>query len=262
MRQASAGKIMGDYFFKNINIEGVSHLFVCKGLSHVANSGKVEDASLLKRQLHANLYKVDNYILKVCYGQSIPKDVFRKYALRSQAERESKSAAILSELGLITPKTYFSAFSLFPKMRNGVESMHEMEFLVGYEDLNPRFVYRPDCLDIIRCFGRDLAVMLNAMLCPKDLGLGNVMYNPALDKLAWIDSDLRQFKKKETLGRTVMRRLGRRFLNYLDNCQTDIFWRSFCEDSCLFDKKKELLPYGKIDYSKSRPAPNGHQKMN
>ena len=110
---------MDDYFLKNINIEGVSHLFVCKGRSRITNAGNVEDASLFKRQLYANLYKVDNYILKVCYGQSIPKDVFRKYALKSQAERESKSAAILSELGLVTPKTYFSAFSLFPKTRKG-----------------------------------------------------------------------------------------------------------------------------------------------
>jgi len=260
MRETSVGKIMENYFFKNINIEGVSHLFVCKGRSRVANAGKAEDAFLFKRQLHANLYKVDNYILKVCYGQSIPKDVFRKYALRSQAERESKSAAILSELGLVTPKTYFSAFSLFPKMCHGVESMHEMDFLVGYDDLNPKFVQRPDCLCIIQCFGRDLAVILNAMLCPKDLGLGNIMYHPGEDKLAWIDSDLRRFKNKENLSRNVMGKLGRRFLNYLDNCQADMFWRSFCENSTLFAEKKELLSYGKIDYSKNQLSLGRHQK--
>nr|WP_320013706.1 hypothetical protein [uncultured Desulfobacter sp.] len=252
MRQAPAAKSMNDYFFKNINIEGVSHLFVCKGRSRVANAGKVEEASLFKRQLYANLYKVNNYILKVCYGQSIPKDVFRKYALRSQADRESKSAAILSELGLITPKTYFSAFSLFPKMRKGMESMHEMDFLVGYDDLNLKFVHRPDCLSIIQCFGRDLAVILNAMLCPKDLGLGNVMYHPGEGKLAWIDSDLRQFKDKETLSQSVMRKLSRRFLNYLDKCQSDMFWRSFCENSTLFAEKGELLSYGEIDYNKNQ----------
>nr|WP_320193786.1 hypothetical protein [uncultured Desulfobacter sp.] len=250
---------MDNFFFKRIAIEGDAHLFACKGCSHVANTGKVENAFLFKRQLHASIYKVDNHILKVCYGQSIPKDMFRKYALSSQAERESKSAAILSELGLLTPKTNFSAFSVFPKMRNGVESMHEMNFMVGYDDLNPRFVYRPDCLHIIRCFGRDLAVMLNAMLCPKDLGLGNIMYHPGNDKLAWIDSDLRHFKNKETLARMVMSRLGRRFLNYLDNCQADTFWRSFCEKSTLFTEKKELLSYGKIDYSKTRALQDVHQ---
>jgi len=252
VRETSVGKIMDDYFFKNINIEGVSHLFVCKGHSRIVNAGKVEYDSLFKRQLYANLYKVGNYILKVCYGQSIPKDIFRKYDLRSQAERESKSAAILSELGLITPKTYFSAFSLFPKMRKGMESMHEMDFLVGYDDLNPQFVHRPDCLSIIQCFGRDLAVILNAMLCPKDLGLGNVMYHPGEGKLAWIDSDLKEFKDKETLSRSVMRKLGRRFLNYLDKCQSDMFWRSFCEKSTLFAEKGELLPYGEIDYNSNQ----------
>ena len=251
MREDSDGKSMDNYFFQNITIEGVSHLFLCKGYSCIANTGTVKNAFLFKRQLHANLYKVDNHILKVCYGQSIPKDIFNKYALKSQAERESKSAAILSELGLATPKTYFSAFSVFPKMRKGMESMHEMDFMVGYDDLNPKFVNRPDCLNIIRCFGRDLAVMINAMLCPKDLGLGNVMYHPGNDKLAWIDSDLKHFKNKEALARTVMSRLDRRFLNYLNNCQADTFWRSFCENSSLFDKKKELLSYGKIDYSKS-----------
>lgn len=241
---------MDDYFLKNINIEGVSHLFVCKGRSRIANAGTLEDTFLFKRQLHATLYKVDNYILKVCYGQSIPKDIFRKYALKSQAERESKSAAILSELGLIVSKTYFSAFSLFPITHGRVESMHEMEFLTGYDDLNPKFVHRPDCLAIVQCFGRELAIMLNAMLCPKDLGLGNIMYHPSEEKLAWIDSDLRQFKDKETLSRSVMGKLGRRFLNYLDNCQADIFWRSFCENSTIFAEKRELLSYGKIDYNK------------
>jgi len=252
MRQASAGKIMDDYFLKNINIEGVSHLFVCKGRSRIVNAGNVEDAFLFKRQLYANLYKLDNYILKVCYGQSIPKDVFRKYALKSQAERESKSAAILSELGLVTPKTYFSAFSLFPKTRKGVESMHEMDFLVGYDDLTPKFLYRPDCLSIIQCFGRDLAVILNAMLCPKDLGLGNIMYHPGEGKLAWIDSDLKHFKDKETLSRNVMGQLGPRFLKHLDKCQSDMFWRSFCENSTLFAEKGELLPYGEIDYNSNQ----------
>lgn len=254
------GKVMNDSFLKNINIEGISHLFVCKGDSRIASRGTLDDAFLFKRQLHANLYKMGNYILKVCYGQSIPKDIFRKYALRSQAERESKSAAILSELGLVTPKTYFTAFSLFPKMHKGVESMHEMNFLVGYDDLNSKFIHRPDCLSIIQCFGRDLAVILNAMLCPKDLGLGNIMYHPGEDKLAWIDSDLRLFKDKENLSRNVMGRLGRRFLNYLDNCQTDMFWRSFCENSTLFTKKEELLSYGKIDYSKNQRSLGQHQK--
>ncbi len=261
MREDSDGKSMDNFFFKKITIEGDAHLFVCKGYSRVVGTGKLKNAFLFKKQLHANIYKVDNHILKVCYSQSIPKDIFRKYALRSQAERESKSAAILSELGLFTPKTYFSAFSVFPKMRNGVESMHEMNFMVGYDDLNPRFVYRPDCLNIIRCFGHDLAVMLNAMLCPKDLGLGNVMYHPGDDKLAWIDSDLRHFKNKETLARTVMSRLGRRFLNYLDNCQADTFWRSFCEKSILFTKKKELFSYGKIDYSKNKVAQDVYQRI-
>ncbi|WP_020588415.1 hypothetical protein [Desulfobacter curvatus] len=252
---------MNNCFFKKVNIEGVSHLFVCKGRSRIVNAGKVEDAFLFKRQLYASLYKVDNHILKVCYGQSIPKDIFRKYALRSQAERESKSAFILSELGLVTPKTYFSAFSLFPKMRKGVESIHEMDFLAGYDDLNPNFVHRPDCLGIIRCFGRDLAVILNAMLCPKDFGLGNVMYHPGEDKLAWIDSDLKKFKNKETLSRTVMGKLGHRFLNYLDNCQADMFWRSFCENSILYAEKNELLSYGKIDYSKNQPGRVSEDKI-
>lgn len=250
---------MVDYFLKNINIEGVSHLFACKGHSRVASDGTIDDTCLFKRQSHAHLYKVGNYILKICYGQSIPKDIFRKYALKSQAQRESKSSAVLSELGLVTPKTYFSAFSVFPKMRKGVESMHEMDFLVGYDDLNPQFVNRPDSLDIIRCFGRDLAVMLNKMLCPKDLGLGNVMYHPGEDKLAWIDSDLKQFKNKEKLSRSVMGKLGRRFLNYLDNCQADMFWRSFFENSTLYAEKQELLSYGKIDYSKNQPPLDGHK---
>jgi len=244
---------MDSYFYKNITIEDESHLFVCKGCSRIANTGKVEKALLFKRQAHANLYKLDNHILKVCYCQSMPKDIFKKYALRSQAERESQSATILSELGLVTPKTYFSAFSLFPKLRKGVESMHEMDFLFGYDDLNPKLVYRhPKSLNIIRCFGRDLAVMLNAMLCPKDLGFGNVMYHPGDDKLAWIDSDVKQFKNKKTLARMVMYRLGRRVLNLLNNCQTEMFWRSFCENSTLFTEKKELLCYGKIDYSKNQ----------
>ncbi len=245
---------MNDFFLRNINIEGISHLFVCKGNARIASRGTLDSNFLFKRQLHANLYKVDNYILKVCYGQSIPKDIFRKYALRSQAERESNSAAILSELGLVTPKTYFSAFSLFPKMRKGVESMHEMDFLVGYDDLNPKFVHRPDCLSIIQCFGQDLAVILNAMLCPKDFGLGNIMYHPGEGKLAWIDSDLRRFKDKKTLSRSVMRKLSHRFLKHLDNCQADIFWRSFCENSTLFAEKEELLSYGEIDYNKNQPA--------
>ncbi|NDY72476.1 hypothetical protein DO021_12460 [Desulfobacter hydrogenophilus] len=243
---------MNDFFFKNINIGGISHLFVCKGDSRIASREMLDDSFLFKRQLHANLYKVDDYILKVCYGQSIPKDIFRKYALKSQAERESKSAAILSELGLVTPKTYFSAFSLFPKMRKGVESMHEMDFLSGYDDLNPKFVHRPDCLGIIQCFGRDLAVMLNAMLYPKDLGLGNIMYHPVEGKLAWIDSDLRHFKDKETLSRSVMRKLNHRFLKHLNNCQSDIFWRSFCENSTLFAEKGELLSYREIDYKSNQ----------
>ena len=251
---------MNDFFLKNLNIEGNSHLFVCKGDSHIAKRGTLDSACLFKRQLHANLYKVDNYILKVCYGQSIPKDVFRKYALRSQAERESKSATILSELGLVTPKTYFSAFSLFPKMHKGVESMHEMDFLVGYDDLNPKFVQRPDCLSIIQCFGRDLAVILNAMLCPKDLGLGNVMYHPGEGKLAWIDSDLRQFKDKKTLSRSIIGKLSHRILRHLDNCQSDIFWQSFCENSTLFAEKGELLSYGEIDYNRNQPAQGQHQK--
>jgi hypothetical protein len=252
MRGNSDEKSMDSYFFKDITIEGDSQLFVCKGNSRIANTGKVEKAFLFKRQSHANLYKVDNHILKVCYCQSMPKDIFKKYALKSQAERESKSATILSELGLVTPKTYFSAFSLFPKLRKGVESIHEMDFLVGYDDLNPKLIYRhPDCLGIIRCFGRDLAVILNAMLCPKDLGLGNVMYHPGDDKLAWIDSDVKHFKNKKALARTVMHRLGRRVLNHLNKCQTDMFWRSFCENSTLFAEKKELLCYGKIDYSKN-----------
>ena len=260
MKEDSDGKSMDNYFFKNITIESKPLLFICKGYSHIANTGIIKETLLFKRQLHATIYKENNHILKVCYGQSMPKDIFKKYALKSQAERESKSAAILSDLGLLTPKTYFSAFSVFPKMRNGVESMHEMDFMVGYDDLNPGFVYRPDCLNIIRCFGRDLAVILNAMFCPRDLGLGNIMYHPGNDKLAWIDSDLKHFKTIETLARTVMHRLGRRFLNYLDHRQTDIFWRSFCEHSTLFAEKKDLLDYGKIDYSKNHLTQDTHQK--
>jgi hypothetical protein len=261
MIESSDEKNMDNYFFKNITIEGESHLFVCKGDSCIANTGNFEKAFLLKRQSHADLYKLDNHILKVCYCQSMPKDILKKYALRSQAEREAQSAAILSELGLVAPKTYFKAFSLFPKLRKGVESMHEMDFLVGYDDLYPKLISRhPDCLNIIRCFGGDLAVMLNAMLCPKDFGLGNVMYHPGDNKLAWIDSDLKHFNNKKDLGRLVMHRLGRRVLNYLNEHQTDMFWQSLCENSTLFSEKKELLFYGKIDYSKNKALQDVYQK--
>ena len=244
MRVEAVEKFMDNCFLENITIEDGSHLFVCKGVSRIVNAGKLEHAFLFKRQLYANLYNVDNYILKVCYGQSVPKDIFRKYVLKSQAHRESQSAAILSDLGLVAPKTYFSAFSLFPLTQGRIESMHEMDFLTGYHDVSSKFVRSSDSFKFIQCFGRDLAVIFNAMMCPKDMGIGNVMYHPGKGKLAWIDTDLRHFNNKENLARNVMGILGRRFLRYLDTCQTDSFWSSFCESSTLFADKEELLSLG------------------
>ena len=48
MRQVPVGKIMDDYFFKNINIEGVSHLFVCKGHSRIAKAEKLKKRPYLR----------------------------------------------------------------------------------------------------------------------------------------------------------------------------------------------------------------------
>ena len=83
--------------------------------------------------------------------------------------------------------------------------MHEMDFLDNFEDLNKNFVHRADCLEIIRCFARDLAIMTNEMLCPKDLGLGNIMFNTAEVKMAWIDTDL---KKKYESKKAVQTNYG------------------------------------------------------
>ncbi len=233
---------MGEYFFKNIKIEGSPHLFVCKGHSRIAETGKLEEPVLFKRQLYANLYKVDDHILKVCYGQSIPKDIMRKYGLKSQAEREAGSAATLSRLGLMVPRTYFSAFSLFPLTRRWVESIHEMDFLAGYQDIRrATFIHCQHRFDLITCFGKDLATILDAMLCPKDLGFGNVMYHPDEGKLAWIDTDLKKFKSKEALARNLATKLNGRIFNYLDGFQINVFWKAFFSKSILFTDEDEVL---------------------
>ncbi|MCG8685348.1 MAG: hypothetical protein MI892_10760 [Desulfobacterales bacterium] len=232
---------MMNYSLKMICVEGSSHLFACKGFSHLVALNKLKRTCLFKRQLYANLYKVDNYILKVCYGQSIPKDVLRKYAFKSQAEREFKSAEILSQIGLKTPKSYFSAFSLFPLTKGWVESIHEMEFLHGFEDLNPDFIHRPDCLKIISCFAKDLAIITNAMFCPKDLGLGNTMFNPKQVELAWLDTDLKKITNRKKLAVKMMSQLRPRFFRYLNRHQAEMFWAVFCETSNLYPEKEELL---------------------
>ena len=227
---------MTDCYLKKIKIEDTSHLFVCKGHSRIVSSEKLKKSFLFKRQPYANFYITDGLLLKVCYGRSMPKDILRKYTFKSQAEREFKSADILSGLGLLTPRSYFSAFSLFPFTRGWVESMHEMDFLDGFEDLDKHFVHRKDSLEIIRCFARDLAIMTNEMLCPKDLGLGNVMYWTAQAKLAWLDTDLKKFTDKKKLSCQLMAHLQPRFLRYLSPRQAGLFRSVFSERSTLLSQ--------------------------
>lgn len=249
------------YSVRKITVGGFSQVFACKGFSHMVESDKLKAPYLFKKQLYAKLYKDGNYILKVCYSQSIPKDLFRKYILKSQAERESKSAEILSQLGLLVPKSYFRVFSLSPFAKGRIESMHEMDFLNGFEDLPPKFfAQRDDSTNIIECFGRDLARVTDAMYCPKDLGMGNVMYHKIDKKMAWIDTDLRKFKSKSKLSQSIMSQLRPRFLNRIDSQQSEVFWKVFCESSTLFPEKKELLSYGEIYYNQNQPAQGQHQK--
>ena len=234
---------MMDYSLKKIDIEGSSHVFVCSGLSNVLTSGKLRSSYVFKRQLYSTLYKKNDYITKVCYGQSVPKDILRKYVFKSQAVREVKSSEILTKLGLLAPISNFRAFSLFPFTKGWIESIHEMVFLDGFEDLGLMFAQRDDSLRVIKCFGRDLALVVDAMYCPKDLGMGNIMYHPTERKIAWIDTDLRKFKSKEELLKSVMSKLRPRFLRYLDSHQTDWFWAVFCETTKMFTYKKEFLEW-------------------
>lgn len=224
---------MNDYYLKKIKIEGASHLFVCRGYSHIVDSKQLKKPFLFKKQLYANLYRSDNLLLKVCYGQSFPKDILRKYVLESQAEREFKSADILSKMGIITPKSYFSAFSISPFTKGLVESMHEMDFLDGFEGLNKHFIHRHDSLDIVRSFARDFAIITNEMLIPKDLGLGNIMYKTEEAKLAWLDTDLKKISNKKKLTHKVITSLNSRFLKYLNRHQVGVFWDVFSERSTI-----------------------------
>ena len=227
-------------FIKKIKIEDNEHLFFCKGNSIIVDSEKINEHFIFKKQKYSTLYRAGNRILKVCYAQSIPKDLLRKYVLGSQAEREFKSSAILSHLGLLTPESCFSAFSLSPLTKDRIESLHEMSFLEHFEDIDKHFVHRRDSSDIVRCFAKDLAIISNNMFFPKDLGLGNIMYNEAESKIAWLDTDLKKITGKTQLAQKLMAQLTPRFLRYLSSPDTDLFWDVFCEQSTLFPRKSEM----------------------
>jgi len=233
---------MTDYFIKKIKIKGNEQLFICRGNSHIVDADKLNEQFIFKNQKHATLFKVENRILKVCHAQSVPKDILRKYILNSQAEREFKSADIISQLGLISPESNFSAFSLSPFTM--IESMHEMSFLDNFEDIGKDFIRKGDRRDsfgIISCFAKDLAIMTNEMFVPKDLGLGNIMYNRAEAKMAWLDTDLKKVKSKTQSAKMLMAQLTPRLFRHLSKQDTDLFWNVFCEHSTLFPDRHEMI---------------------
>lgn len=120
--------------------------------------------------------------------------------------------------------------------------MHEMDFLEGFEDLDLYFTLRDDCLEIIRCFARDLAIMTNAMYCPKDLGMGNVMVNTIEGKMAWLDTDLKKMRTRKKLSRQLIRQLDSRFFRHLMTPhQGNLFWEVFCGRSTIFSTKNDVL---------------------
>ena len=82
-------------------------------------------------------------------------------------------------------------------------------------------------------FARDLAIITNEMLIPKDLGLGNIMYKTEETKLAWLDTDLKKISNKKKLTHKIITSLNSRFLKYLNRHQVGVFWDVFSERSTI-----------------------------
>lgn len=215
---------------QKITIGNKASWFICHGKSSMVSSDKTQKEFLYKEQKFARLYKAGDKILKVCFVQSWPKDAIKKYMSGSQAHREKTSAEILTDLGIKTPRTYFSAFSLSPF--NRIESLHEMSFLDKYELLNKHISQRKDSEVIVRLIAGDLAVMTNNMICLKDLGLGNIMYSPE-EGLSWIDNDIKRFSDKRQLAAFMIHHLRPRLLNHINEFDAKAFWEVFAKESFI-----------------------------
>lgn len=207
--------------------------FFCRGESAIIAAGKIREEFLYKEQEYSRIYRAGDKLLKVCCVQSWPKDVIRKYFAKSQADRERKSAEMLAGLGLNTPQSYFCAFSLSPS--NRFESMHEMSFLDHHEHLNKHLSQRQDSEEIVRLIAADLAIMTNNMLCLKDFGLGNIMYDPN-GKIFWIDNDIKEFSDRRLLAAFMMRHLKLRLLNHINAVDANAFWEVFKERALVCEQ--------------------------
>ena len=216
-----------------ITIGGRKCWFLCRGESNLIIGNKIPDELMYKKNNCSRLYMHGDRILKVCIAQSWPKDSIRKYAWRSQAEREIKSAKLLAEFGLSTPKEYFSAFSLSPF--NRIESIHEMSFLNGHENLDKHISTRHNSENIVRLIAEDLVTMTNNMVCLKDFGLGNIMYHPDTH-ISWIDNDISNFSDKNRLTCFMMEHLIPRLLRHIDARDKEVFWNVFRERSIIYNE--------------------------
>ncbi len=228
-------------YLKKISIEQEIDWYLCRGESRLLNSGLADNSLLYKKQKFARLYREGDKILKVCLVQSWPKDAIRKYTGKSQAERESASAVLLADLGINTPRTFFSAFSISPW--SCIESLHEMSFLERYEFLSNHISERDDSEKIIRLIAKDSAKMINNMIFLKDFGLGNVMYHPN-GHISWIDNDLKKFSKSSALTAFAINLLRERVFNYTDETDTKAFWKILSEHCHIHNELlHEFLSY-------------------
>lgn len=145
-----------------------------------------ESTILLAKKSHALLFKNEQYVIKMCKVQKFPKDYYRKYFGKSQANREYLGAKILNSLNISTPTPIATSFNFLPW---GIyESLYVMEYLEGYQTIgliDDKILLKK----IIPMIARDLLIMKEAKIIYKDLHLENIMYLNSTIK--WIDTDIK-----------------------------------------------------------------------